>query len=55
MHKSLYVNPQTRLVSTKPNCPNNSASSFKLQMEEFGKDTLPQIAAEVFPKSSLTV
>lgn len=45
--RSLFVNPQTRLVGTSPNCANTSASSTKLQMEDFGKDNLARLASLV--------
>ena len=46
---SYFINPQTRLISTKPNCANTSVSSDKLGQNEFGKDNFSQLAKQVFP------
>lgn len=48
--KKLWVNPTTRLICTSPECARTSVSSHKLQMQEFGKDNLKDIAREVFPR-----
>ena len=46
--RKLFINPLTRLVSTKPNCARTSASKMDNDLSnEFGKDNLVSVAKTV--------